>query len=158
MRGLYGEANAVMTGFPVAEEGYRKIPRQFNDQVAKIRENKRGADPGTIHRRLTELTAQALNLIDRQHTRITTLQNNFQQRLDAITKRTPELEQSCAKVKASASPRPEEVAACSEFQDGSIMLKTKSDIVVAGYANLEGIYKEVRQAQDGLNAEILAGK
>ncbi len=158
VRTIYGDASAITTGFPSAEETYRNLPHKFSDQVTKVRANKGQADAATIRRRLTELTTQAMVILERQHARVASLQTNFQQRMNTLVNRVPELEKACAKAQAEPAPKLEEVQACSKFLDASTMLKTKSDIVASGFANLDSVYNEVKQTQQGLNNEILAGK
>jgi hypothetical protein len=74
IRTIYGDAGSYLEGFPAAEETYRSIPTRFQDSVGKIVENKSHADADTIRRRLTQMTTQVNEVIERQHIRFSTLE------------------------------------------------------------------------------------
>jgi hypothetical protein len=59
------------------------------------------------------------------------------------------------KIQGDASA-PDEAQACTKFLDADSMIRTKADLVSAGFSNLEDVYREVRQAQQALIAETLA--
>jgi hypothetical protein len=155
IRRLFGDSGTYLEGFPQAEEGYRSIPTRFRDQVVKIQENKANADPDTVRRRLTQLSTQVTEVLERQHTRFNTLRDTFSQRMDAVTKRLPELEQKCAKVQAEAAAS-DEARSCSGFLDADAMIKTRAEPIAAGFTHLEDTFKEVRQDLQQLAAQTMA--
>jgi hypothetical protein len=153
---VYVDAGAFITGFPSAEDTFRTVPTRFSAQLAKIRENKSNADAATLGRRLNQLSDQANQILERQHTRFITLQSNFNQKLEATTKSAAEIEKRCAQIQGVADVPVERAQACSKFYDASSMIKAKAELVAVGFANLDKAYQETRQTIQDLTLQAKA--
>jgi hypothetical protein len=156
LRNVFSEASAYLEGFPQAEDTFRHVPTRFQDQVDKVRENQRKAPEDVVRRRIVELAPLALEAIEHQHERYETLRDTYNQRYNDLVKRSAAFEQTCTKLSARADT--EQAQACNRFLDAMTMVKTKGQLIDAGFAHLEDVYKETREAQTKLNNETLAAK
>jgi hypothetical protein len=156
IRNLFGDASALVDGFPQAEDQFRNIPTRYREQVEKVNKGRTPLPPDVIHRRIADLSRLAIEAVDRLHERYGTLHVTFDQRYNDSLKRYGVLEQSCAKLPAGT--KSDEAQACNRFLDAESMIKTKGPLVDIGFDHVEQVYNEVKQSQIKLNEDTLNGK
>jgi FtsZ-binding cell division protein ZapB len=145
LQSLYADANSYTSNFPTAEDGFQNIVTKFQAQIDKAKELKTEVDAESLHRRLAQTATAATEALERQHARVTSVQANYQQRLQPAMARSASLEQTCGKVQSPA---------CAKFLDAYSLMKTKADLVAGGFSHVETVYQEAHKTVEQMVAQV----
>ena len=149
---LYKEAGSYGDQFPPLEESYRRTVAHFREQMDQVRPAQGSSDKETLNRQ-TAATSAMLGALETEHERVTSIRSNFQAKLNSVVTHGSKFEQGCTQVKAASA---EQAGACGGLASELALLKARSDIVLSGFAHVEQVYREARQATNQLAAGAVA--